>query len=88
MNIYEFSDLIGTDLNITYHSNQNRFTVNLDNTEIKNGIFLTYLYGNGTTIQIAINDYLEKIIKKKIVVNANTNRMEYNVPNLKRASNE
>lgn len=82
MTIETYADAIGADLIIHRHHNQeNRYTAIFENCEIKETIFLSGRLGNGANPYDAVNDYVEKIRGKRIVLNATReNRREFVVP--------
>lgn len=82
MNIYEFADIIGKDIEIIRFANQKgRVAARFERSEIKKGCGLFSEYGEGKTIEEAIKDYVKKIKGKTIVFNAMTDKkQEYNVP--------
>ena len=82
MNIEELADLIEVDLVIRRYAGQNgRHTASFDRVEIIDGRLLRSDCGNGSSPRKAINDYIEKIRNKRIVINAMLeNRKEFRVP--------
>lgn len=82
MNIFEFADIIGKDINITYYANQDgRFCVSFEDCSVMSDGFLTSAHGNGYNIPDAIEDYLKDIRGTKIVFNPySRDRQEYNIP--------
>ena len=81
---YNFLDSINCDLEIIRISkkgNHSGFSVHIHRCEIKEGNCLVSEYGHGDTVNEAIQDYIKKIIGKKIVIHAFTDfRKEYIVP--------
>ena len=58
-----------------------RYYVFFDNAEVKRDIALISFSGNGNTIDEAIKDYIEKISKEKLIINAMLeDRREIEVP--------
>ena len=86
MTIGELSDIIGCDLIIKRHANQNgRYTAEFERTEVKNykeSSVMVRFYGNGGTPEEAVSDYVEKIRGKWLVINAmdEEKRREFGVP--------
>lgn len=83
MTLAEYADIIRCDIIITrYHNQNDRYTVQFEGSEIKEGEFLSGIYGNADTIAGAIEDYVDKIKGKLLVIGAYTeSRREYGVPN-------
>jgi len=86
MNIQEYCDILNIEINLKYYPNQNgRWCANFDHCEFKDTAssrILASTYGNGFTPQAAIEDFLEQIRGKLMVINAtdeNKSR-EYIVP--------
>lgn len=79
---YTFLEAIEGELVLLRYPNQNgRWSASISGAEIKKGSILSGDFGNGTTPEEAIKDYLEKIEGKLLVLGAYTdNRREYNVP--------
>lgn len=90
MNLFEFADLVGQEIRISYYNNQSgRFCVRFDSGEISEPGVLIGAHGNGNgtnplkALVNAINEYTKKISNQKIVFHAYTDkRIEYNVPEL------
>lgn len=87
ISIYDFADIIGKNLIITYYSNQGRrFTAQFEGSEIiekgrEYGLCGTY--GDANTSDLAVCDYCRKISGQKIVFDAfNEKRKEFNIPEL------
>jgi hypothetical protein len=86
MTIIEYADMIRTDLVIRKHHNQcQRWTASFEHAETKRGdvdIMLTSTCGEGDTANQAINNYIDEIKGKVIVLNSTskTNRKEFGVP--------
>jgi hypothetical protein len=85
VNIEEYADVLNLDMEITRYPNQsNRYSASFSNCEIKEDAgdgFLTSAYGNGTTPWLAIEDYVDKIRGKVLVINAGgPERRQYVVP--------
>ena len=82
MKIEELADIIGVNLIIKRYANQNnRYTVKFERAEIKEHGMLVSECGNGETIQEAINDYVQKIRGKCLVINGGSDiRAEFDVP--------
>ena len=86
MNIEEYADILNIQLRITYYPNQNgRWTASFEGVETKadasSGI-LDSTYGNAESPDEAINDYVEKIRGRLLVINATggDKRREFIVP--------
>lgn len=84
MNILEFADVIGKDIEIIYFSNQDgRFMAHFKHCETSDGCLLRGDHGNGKEAKLALNDYSSQISGEKIVFGAfSDNRIEYSVPSL------
>ena len=82
MNILEYADVINCNIIITYcHNQKSRFSADFESAEIKGNSVLIGEYGNGNTPNEAINNYLDKIKGKTIVLQAGTDyRREFLVP--------
>jgi hypothetical protein len=86
MNIEEYADALNLQLEITRYPNQsNRYTARFANCETKDDAdsgCLTSAYGNGHCPGSAIDDYLDKIRGRVLVVDAMSpdNRRQYVVP--------
>lgn len=82
INIFAFLDTIGCDLGLERFANQNgRWIATIKHSETKEGIGLTGAYGNGKTPEQAIEDYVQRIKGKIIVINATSDiRKEFKVP--------
>lgn len=86
MNIEEYADILNLDLRILRYPNQdNRYCAAFERCETKDDAgsgMLTSTSGNGNSPAEAINDYIERIRGKLLVVNAygNKERREYVVP--------
>lgn len=83
MNIFEFADIINRNIEITRHANQNgRYTAQFEHCEIKDGICLRGVYGEGRTPSEAVEDYAKKITGQTLVFYAMSDelRQEYVVP--------
>ena len=83
ISIYEFADVIDTNLKLIRQSNRNnRWIVRFEYSEIKEGMFLTGSYGSGSSPAEAILDYVQKIKGKLLVINATSKeyRKEFQVP--------
>jgi hypothetical protein len=83
MNLYEYADVIGVNLQITRYANQDgRVIAEFDQGEIKEGGCLLGEYGSGVTPQEAVNDYKNRIVGKTLVFHAENKhlRREYIVP--------
>ena len=86
MNIIAFADIADLTIEIYRHPNQaNRWTATFKCTEVKlvsSSSILTSKYGEGTNPADAINDYVEEIKGKILIVFAGTPDMRrtYNVP--------
>jgi len=80
MNLYEYADIIDARLWITQYAKR-RFIAVFEYAEIKEGGCLWRDYGNGKTLQEAVNDYKNKIVGKTLVFHAGNKhlRREYNV---------
>jgi hypothetical protein len=83
MYLFEFADTIKKSIVLRRFSNQSgRWICMFDHSLIKDGGLLIAEYGNGSTPDEAINEYMENIRGKVIVFDAydNENRQEYYVP--------
>jgi len=82
MNIFEYADVIDKQLIVTYYPNQkHRFSCQFEHCEVKEGPMLKGEYGNGTNVNLAINDYINSIRNKKLVFSAyQDSRQEFAVP--------
>jgi len=82
MNIEEYADILNLEILLTYYPNQNgRWVAKFGNAEIKEGGMLSSEYGNGSTPDEAMANYLKNIIGRRVVINAmRDDRREYNVP--------
>lgn len=70
MNIYELSDMISVNINLTYYANQNgRWCAKFENIDVKDGSVLIREHGNGTSPKAALSDYINKIKGKTLVIN-------------------
>lgn len=85
MKITEYSDVLNINIKLTYYHNQsNRWCATFERAETKinatSGI-LTSEHGNGKTPKEAIENYINSIKGKLLVIGAYTeNRREYKVP--------
>jgi len=83
--ITDFCDILNIEIILRYYPNQNnRWCAHFDHGEIKehksSGALISS-HGNGPTPQQAINNYLDQIRGKVLVLNAmGTDRREYEVP--------
>jgi hypothetical protein len=85
INFFDFLDIIGCNLKITRYNNQdNRWTCTIEYGEIKESkesSILSGSYGNGKSTNDAINNFLNEIKGKLLVINAmSKDRREYNIP--------
>ena len=85
MNITEYADILNLNIEINYYHNQNnRWSANFGSSEIKDNSSSAILkseYGTGKSPREAIEDYLNLISGKVLVINAmSDNRREYMVP--------
>jgi hypothetical protein len=86
MDILQYADTLNLEIEVTYYSNQNnRWSAKFSCSETKDSLnsgILHGTYGNGTTVAIAIVDYVQAIRGRILVVNAmsDTMRREYLVP--------
>lgn len=83
ININEYCDLIGVNLVINYYHNQNnRWCANFDKCEIKQGDLLISTFGDGNSPIEAINEWINKIKGKTMVLRAydDINMKEFIVP--------
>lgn len=87
MNVTEYADVINRNIKMVYYHNQNnRWCASLENAEVIEGTMLASTYGNGSTPDEALKEYIKQIEGKTIVFNAmgGDKRREYKVPmNLK-----
>jgi hypothetical protein len=85
MNIIEFANVINKQITVNSYPDQNeRYSAEFDNCEVKKDCVLEMTYGNGSTPIEAMNDYAKQISNQKIVFNAYSKkyRQEYRVPQL------
>jgi len=84
MNIYDYADTLNLDICLTRYSNQdNRWSASFEHCETKDDSTSSCLgetYGNGTSPNSAITDYITKIQGRLLVVNAAGKRRGYVVP--------
>lgn len=85
MTIYELSDIARCDLVLTRHHNQGaRWTARLERTDTKESatdVCVTAAYGNGSTPEEAIADYVQRLRGRLLVVDAmRETRREMGVP--------
>ena len=83
MTLRELSDLLDTNIVLTRYSNQgNRWSADLDRTEVKDGCCLVGEYGNAHSPESAALDYVNKIRGKTLICNAMSKefRRELTVP--------
>lgn len=84
MTLTEFADVIGRNIIIKYYANQNRYAVSFEHSDTlryKGDCIITGPFGNGVSVQEAMQDYVDDIKGKILVLDALTNRREYNIPN-------
>lgn len=86
MNIEEYADVLNLELEILRYPNQrNRYSAQFKRTETKDDPSdpcLTGTYGNGTSPAEAVQNYIDKIKGRLLVVNATggNERRQYVVP--------
>jgi len=83
MNIYEYADVLNTNIKINrYHNQERPFNASFEYCEILNGGILESPNERATSPNEAINAYLTRIKGKTIVFHAGTNdmRQEFVVP--------
>lgn len=83
MRLEDYLDILNVDFELRRYPNQkNRWTARFDNCEIKEGGCLRSGYGNGSSPDEAIADYVRELRGKLIVFNAmdEKRRREYVVP--------
>ena len=84
MNITDYADILNIEINVKYYPNQkNRWSASFHNAEMLEGSILISEYGNGSTPESAIEDYINIIKGKRLVFNAGGGlkyRREYDVP--------
>ena len=82
MTLTEYCDAMNLQLRLNYYPNQsNRWSVNITDLEMKEDYSLRIVYGNGSSPDEALVDYVDKIKGQMIVIDAmDTNRREYVVP--------
>jgi len=83
MTLTEYADIISKEVVITYRPNRSeaKYIANFSGGEVKEGWGLVSVYGNGTTPEEAMQNYLKGIAGKKLVFNARRlDRAEYMVP--------
>jgi hypothetical protein len=86
MNIIEFADLIGVNINITYYPNQQtRFSASIDHGETKDnkndGILRGTIGNDGNSPVEALNALAHSISNKWLIIRAyGDDRQEYHVP--------
>jgi len=82
INFYDYLDMIDCSLEVHRYANQNeRWTAQIENCEVKEGVILMGVYGNADSPTKAISDYVKKIRGKRIVINAGSpeHRREFNM---------
>jgi len=88
MRITDFADMVMGNIRITRHHNQGeRWTVSFENSETKDSkddSIPCGSYGDGSSVEGAVKDYISKISGKLLVFNAMSkgDRREYMVPKL------
>lgn len=82
MDITEYADVIGRELEIRYYPSQNhRFSAQFNGAEVKGDGVLSSSFGDGKTPDEALINYLAEIRGRTIVFNASRpNRAEFIVP--------
>lgn len=81
MTITEYADSLNVDIEIIYYHNQNRYSAAFKGAEISDSGCLIGAYGNGSTPNDALKDYVDRIKGKSIVFNAYSDRRRtYEVP--------
>ena len=83
MDFFEYLDIIRCDLELRRYANQDgRWLAQIEHSEIKEGVFLKGIYGNGQTAIEALEDYIQMIRGRVLVINAynREERKEYQVP--------
>jgi len=82
--ILDFEQEIGTELVVNERKEYGKgckYYVQFEHSEVMTGVFLVSSYGNGDTIDEAIENYCVKIQNKRIAINADTpNRREVVCP--------
>lgn len=84
INLFSFLDYIGCNLVLRRYSNQDdRWIAKIEDCVVKKGEALVGYYGTGKYPDQAINDYVQNIKGKLIIINAvSPNRKEFKVPEL------
>lgn len=82
VNLFAFLDTIDCDLELRRYANQiGRWLAQIKHAELKEGCILSGNYGTGKSPEQAIEDYVQQIKGKLIVINAATDRRkEFKVP--------
>jgi hypothetical protein len=82
VNLFTFLDILNLDLELHRHANEDgRWITWIKHSEIKEGGALIGTYGDGKTPEQAIEDYVQRIKGKLIVINATSDlRKEFKVP--------
>ncbi len=83
MNIYEFADVVGAEIEWLRYNNQgNRHIAHFRNCDIKEGAMLVGAYGDSDSPENALHEYVKRIAGATIVFNAGSSeyRQTFNVP--------
>lgn len=88
MNIFEFAQEHGLDLVVNQRESTKlpRYTVRFKRVEVKDGSLLHSEYGDGMTINDAVDEYAQLISGQRLIFDAmsDKNRKEINAPRLYR----
>jgi hypothetical protein len=82
INLFTFLDTINCNLELRRYANQNgRWLAQIERAELKEGHILSGSYGTGKNPEQAIEDYVQRIKGKLLVINAASDeRKEFKVP--------
>lgn len=82
VNLFAFLDTIDCDLELRRYANQSgRWLAQIEHAELKEGCTLSGNYGTGKNPEQAIEDYVQQIKGKLLVINAASDRRkEFKVP--------
>ncbi|MFO7842259.1 MAG: hypothetical protein R6V16_00495 [Bacteroidales bacterium] len=79
---FTYLDIINCQLELRRYANQDgRWLAKIVNSDIKDGAVLMGIYGTGKTPDEAIQDYVDQIAGKKLIIDAASDRRrEFEVP--------
>ena len=83
IHIHTFCDIIDAELIVRrYPNQQDRWTAQIDHSQIKEDMMLISAYGDGTTPREALSAYLDQIRGKLLIIHAFDEKLrrEYHVP--------